>query len=108
MYVFMCVCVCVCVCVFCVCIHVPLSYYKMESCEPDEMVGVAGGLVDVEAMLSLKDLFNRMGSEGLFTEESFPCNGAGSDLRSSYLLNSGINGIEVREGGRERRRDGEE
>lgn len=67
---------------------------KMESCEPDEMVGVAGGLVDVEAMLSLKDLFNRMGSEGLFTEESFPCNGAGSDLRSSYLLNSGINGIE--------------
>ena len=65
------------------------------------MAAVVGGLVDVESMLALKDLMNRMGSENLFTEEAFPMGGAGTDLRSSYLFNSSIPGIEVAEGERE-------
>ncbi len=67
----------------------------MSACEGDELVGVAGGLVDVESLVSLKDLLNRMGSERLHTEEVFPSAGPGTDLRSSYILNTGITGIEV-------------
>ena len=68
----------------------------MNACEANELVGVAGSLVDTEALVLLKDLLNRMGSENLHTEESFPTAGPGTDLRSSYILNSGIVGIEVR------------
>merc|ERR1719369_370211 len=35
-----------------------------------------------------------LGCETLCTEEKFPTNGSGTDLRSNYLLNSHINGIE--------------
>ena len=56
------------------------------------MAAIAGGLQDVESLVALKDLFNSIGSENLYTEESFPCS---TDLRSSYILNSGIAGIEV-------------
>jgi NADH dehydrogenase (ubiquinone) Fe-S protein 1 len=58
-------------------------------------VGVAGGLTDVESLVALKDFLNRLGSENLYTEEGFPTAGPGTDLRSNYILNSGINGIEV-------------
>lgn len=61
------------------------------------MIGLAGGLTDVESLVALKDFLNRLGSENLYTEESFPTAGPGTDLRSSYILNSGINGIEVSE-----------
>ena len=64
------------------------------------MAAVVGGLVDVESLVALKDLFNRFGSDNLYTEESFPTEGTGVDLRSNYLFNSSISGIEVgREGG---------
>ena len=46
-------------------------------------------------MVALKDLLNAIGSENLFTEESFPSDGPGTDIRSSYLLNTSIQGIEV-------------
>ena len=59
------------------------------------MIGLAGSMADVESLIALKDLLNRLGSEQLYTEESFPTAGPGTDLRSSYILNSGINGIEV-------------
>ena len=61
------------------------------------MAAVVGGLADVEAMVALKDMFNQMGCENLYTEEVFPMSegGPGADLRSSYLLNSSITGIEV-------------
>ena len=72
-----------------------LSLLQMEECEGRGLVGVAGGLVDVESLVALKDLFNRAGSENLFTEEAFPSVGGGTDLRSNYLLNSSIIGIEV-------------
>lgn len=56
------------------------------------MAAVVGGLQDVESLVALKDLLNKLGSENLHTEESFP---SGTDIRSSYLLNTSINGIEV-------------
>lgn len=55
---------------------------------------VAGGLADAEALISLKDLLNKLGSELVCTERAFPLEGAGTDLRSSYLLNNRIAGVE--------------
>ena len=37
---------------------------------------------------------NRLDSDILCTEEIFPLDGSGTDLRSNYLLNSKISGIE--------------
>merc|ERR1712168_1170645 len=45
-------------------------------------------------MGALKDLLNRLGSENLCTEEIFPMEASGTDLRSNYLLNSTIAGVE--------------
>ncbi|KAM7380500.1 hypothetical protein PAMP_003791 [Pampus punctatissimus] len=59
-----------------------------------DVAAVVGGLVDAETLISLKDLLNRLNSDNLCTEEVFPMAGAGSDLRSNYLLNTGIAGIE--------------
>ena len=48
-----------------------------------------------QSLVALKDLFNRLGSETLCTEEAFPMNDStGTDLRSNYLLNTTIAGIE--------------
>lgn len=55
---------------------------------------VAGGLADAEVLVAVKDLLNRLGSEALGTEHTFPTDGSGTDLRSSYLLNNGIAGAE--------------
>ncbi len=59
---------------------------------PSEIAGVVGALQDVESMVALKDMFNATGCESLYTEEKFPMT---TDIRSSYLLNSTIQGIEV-------------
>ncbi|XP_042896872.1 NADH-ubiquinone oxidoreductase 75 kDa subunit, mitochondrial [Parasteatoda tepidariorum] len=67
---------------------------QIGSVSPDKIVGVAGGLVDAEALVALKDFLNKLGSENLFTEEKFPTDGSGCDIRSSYLLNSKISGVE--------------
>lgn len=56
---------------------------------------VAGGLADAEALIALKDLVNRLGSEQLCTEQGFPTDGSGTDLRSNYLLNNKIAGESV-------------
>lgn len=48
----------------------------------------------MQSLMSLKDLMNRLGSEAVCTEEIFPDDGTGSDLRSNYLLNTGIAGVE--------------
>eukprot|EP00064_Thunnus_orientalis_P008173 superscaffoldBa00000955_g8196 len=60
----------------------------------NEVAAIAGGMADAEALVALKDLLNRLNSENLCTEELFPMAGAGTDLRSNYLLNSRIAGIE--------------
>ncbi|KAM8855450.1 NADH-ubiquinone oxidoreductase 75 kDa subunit, mitochondrial-like isoform 1-T2 [Spinachia spinachia] len=66
----------------------------LQGVEGNAVAAIAGGLVDAEALISLKDLLNRLNSDNLFTEEVFPMAGAGCDLRSNYLLNTGIAGIE--------------
>uniref|UniRef100_H2YT73 NADH-ubiquinone oxidoreductase 75 kDa subunit, mitochondrial n=1 Tax=Ciona savignyi TaxID=51511 RepID=H2YT73_CIOSA len=48
---------------------------------------LVGGFTDAETLVCLKDLLNRFDSEGLCTEEL-------TDLRSNYLLNSSISGVE--------------
>lgn len=50
---------------------------RLSRASGSEIAAVAGGLVDVESLVALKDLFNRLGSENVFTEESFPTDGAG-------------------------------
>lgn len=60
----------------------------------DQTAAVAGGLADAESLVALKDLLNRIGGEALCTEHTFPQDGSGTDLRSSYLLNNKIAGIE--------------
>uniref|UniRef100_A0A7N8YCR2 NADH-ubiquinone oxidoreductase 75 kDa subunit, mitochondrial n=1 Tax=Mastacembelus armatus TaxID=205130 RepID=A0A7N8YCR2_9TELE len=66
----------------------------LQGMQGGEVAAIAGGMADAEALVSLKDLLNRLNSENLCTEEVFPMSGAGTDLRSNYLLNSRIAGIE--------------
>jgi len=68
---------------------------KMLDSTPGEQVAaLAGGMVDGESLMAMKDLMNRLGSELVCTEEIFPDDGTGSDLRSNYLMNTGIAGVE--------------
>jgi len=60
----------------------------------DKCAAIAGKLADAEALIAMKDLVNKLGSEGLATEQRFPNDGSGIDLRSSYLLNNTIAAIE--------------
>ena len=49
----------------------------------------------LQALVALKDLMNRLGCETLTTEETFPADlTSGTDLRSNYLLNTTIAGVE--------------
>ncbi|XP_069839527.1 NADH-ubiquinone oxidoreductase 75 kDa subunit, mitochondrial [Dendropsophus ebraccatus] len=66
----------------------------LQSVQGKDLAAIAGGMVDAEALVALKDLLNRLNSETLCTEEVFPNSGAGCDLRSNYLLNSRIAGVE--------------
>lgn len=50
---------------------------QLQSVQGNEVAGIAGGLVDAEALVALKDLLNRLDSENLCTEELFPMAGAG-------------------------------
>ncbi|KAM9448315.1 NADH-ubiquinone oxidoreductase 75 kDa subunit, mitochondrial isoform 2-T2 [Salvelinus alpinus] len=66
----------------------------LQGAQGTSVAAVVGGMVDAEALIALKDMLNRLNSDSLCTEEIFPMAGAGSDLRSNYLLNSRIAGIE--------------
>ncbi|XP_059709255.1 NADH-ubiquinone oxidoreductase 75 kDa subunit, mitochondrial [Haemorhous mexicanus] len=66
----------------------------LQSVEGKDIAAVVGGLVDAEALIALKDLLNRLNCDMLCTEEIFPTAGAGTDLRSNYLLNTRIAGVE--------------
>lgn len=57
------------------------------------VAAIAGGLADAESLIALKDLINRIGSELVCTEHGFPNDGAGTDLRSNYILNNTISGM---------------
>lgn len=71
-----------------------LTVGKVLKTSAPNIGAIVGGFADAEALVSLKDLFNRLGSEALCTEHTFPLDGSGTDLRSSYLLNSRIAGAE--------------
>lgn len=66
----------------------------LKSAPKGKVAVVAGSLTDAEAMVAYKDLLNRLGSEVLCTEQHFPLEGAGTDLRSNYLLNNSISACE--------------
>jgi NADH dehydrogenase (ubiquinone) Fe-S protein 1 len=62
----------------------------------DEIQAVAGHLADTESLVALKDLINRLGSDNLALDQpggySQPVHGI--DVRSNYLFNSTIPGVE--------------
>lgn len=60
----------------------------------DEVKAVAGALADVESMVALKDLVNRLGSENVTTDVEQNVDVHGADFRSNYVFNSTIDGIE--------------
>ena len=64
---------------------------KLKAAEPNAMRAVAGKLCDAESMISLKDMMNKLGASHL-TPEGLP--GASADVRSSYLFNSNLVGVE--------------
>ncbi|KAJ3986449.1 Ndufs1, NADH-ubiquinone oxidoreductase 75kD subunit (775) [Lentinula detonsa] len=62
----------------------------------NEIQAVAGHLADTESLVALKDLINRLGSDNLTLDQvggsSAPVHGV--DVRSNYLFNSTIPGVE--------------
>lgn len=62
----------------------------------NEIQAVAGHLADTESLVALKDLVNRLGSDNLTLDQvggtSKPVHGV--DVRSNYLFNSTIPGVE--------------
>ncbi|KAG1714536.1 NADH-ubiquinone oxidoreductase subunit, mitochondrial [Nymphon striatum] len=50
---------------------------KLQTVPCHEIAAIAGGLVDAEGLVALKDLLNKIGSEALCTEEVFPMDGSG-------------------------------
>uniref|UniRef100_A0A3Q1JYZ6 NADH-ubiquinone oxidoreductase 75 kDa subunit, mitochondrial n=1 Tax=Anabas testudineus TaxID=64144 RepID=A0A3Q1JYZ6_ANATE len=62
----------------------------LQGVKGNDVAAVVGGLVDAEALISLKDMLNRLNNHQNMKTE----NAAKSDLRSNYLLNTGIVGIE--------------
>lgn len=62
----------------------------------DEIQAVAGHLADTEALVALKDLVNKLGSDNLALDQvggdQVPVHGV--DVRSNYLFNATIPGVE--------------
>ncbi|GFO33297.1 NADP-ubiquinone oxidoreductase 75 kda subunit, mitochondrial [Plakobranchus ocellatus] len=67
---------------------------RVKNIVPSSIAGIAGCHTDLETLVCLKDMVNRLGSELLCTEESFPMINSGTDFRSNYVMNTTIAGIE--------------
>ncbi|CAI2175832.1 3402_t:CDS:2 [Funneliformis geosporum] len=69
---------------------------EIHKVKGSETKAIAGQLADTESLVALKDLFNRIGSDNFAIDTTngsqVPAHGA--DIRSNYLLNSKIAGIE--------------
>jgi NADH dehydrogenase (ubiquinone) Fe-S protein 1 len=66
----------------------------MSKVDGEEMTAVAGSLADAESLVVLKDLFNSKGAESLQLD-TYKSTPAGTvDIRSNFLLNASINGVE--------------
>lgn len=50
---------------------------QLQTVQGNEVAAIAGGMVDAESLVALKDLLNRLNSDNLCTEEVFPMAGAG-------------------------------
>ncbi|CAF4211186.1 unnamed protein product, partial [Rotaria magnacalcarata] len=59
-----------------------------------KIAALAGRFCDAEGLITLKDFMNQLGCETVCVEEPFPNAGASIDLRSNYLFNGTIAGIE--------------
>ena len=71
------------------------AYAKLSPKE-NEFKAISGHLVETEALVAMKDLANKLGSENLALDQpqgSHPV-AHGIDLRSNYLFNSKIYGVE--------------
>jgi len=66
----------------------------MDGLSGDQMLGIAGNFACGESLTAMSDLFHSFDAEGLHTEAKFASSAGGSTLRSNYLLNSTISGIE--------------
>ncbi|GBL50206.1 NADH_dehydrogenase_(quinone),_G_subunit [Candidozyma auris] len=60
----------------------------------DELKAISGTFADAEAMVALKDLVNKLGSENTVTDVVQATDAHGVDIRSNYVFNSTIDGIE--------------
>ncbi|KAG7663796.1 NdufS1 [[Candida] subhashii] len=69
------------------------AYAKIKP-QGNEFKAIAGALVDAESLVSLKDLTNKLGSENVTTDVKQAVNAHGFDIRSNYIFNSTIDGIE--------------
>ncbi|PGH23115.1 NADH-ubiquinone oxidoreductase 78 kDa subunit, mitochondrial [Polytolypa hystricis UAMH7299] len=70
--------------------------YRALAPQANEFKAIAGHLVETESLVAMKDLANKLGSENLALDQP---NGSqpiahGVDVRSNYLFNSRIYGIE--------------
>ncbi|WPK23773.1 hypothetical protein PUMCH_001019 [Australozyma saopauloensis] len=70
------------------------SAYLKVAPKGDEFKAVVGALVDAESMVALKDLTNKLGSENTVTDVKQATEAHGVDVRSNYVFNSTIDGIE--------------
>jgi NADH dehydrogenase (ubiquinone) Fe-S protein 1 len=70
--------------------------FQESSAKGNEFKAIAGHLVEIESLVALKDLANRLGSDNLALDQ--PQGGQpiahGVDVRSNYLFNSKIYGVE--------------
>ena len=60
----------------------------------DSIVGVAGGFADAESAAALSDFLHSYDSESLYTETPFVETAGGTGIRSNYLLNATLQGVE--------------
>lgn len=69
------------------------AYSKIKP-QGNELKAISGALTDVESLVSLKDLVNKLGSENTTTDVKLLNDVHGVDIRSNYVFNSTIDGIE--------------
>ena len=75
--------------------EISAAHQKLQP-KPNEFKAVAGHLTDAESLVAMRDLANRLGSDNLALDQpggSAPI-AHGIDVRSNYLFNSKIYGIE--------------
>lgn len=70
------------------------SAYNQIKPAGDELKAISGALVDAESMVALKDLLNKLGSENTTTDVAQATGAHGVDVRSNYIFNSTIEGVE--------------